>query len=213
MFARCLSINPMALAPSKFGQARQSGRRACAAGWLQINYLYVKILTRGTDSIDRIRAQWKVARPDLDTRPMEIVGRILRIEFIASARIRKVLQRHRIDWGGFDVLATLRRSGAPYRMTPTALYRELVLSSGAMTNRLDVLERAGLVERLPDPNDRRGTLIELTKEGKVVLDRALEAHLQGEAQLVAHLPRDEQKRLADLLKRLLIEMESESEDT
>ncbi len=82
-----------------------------------------------------------------------------------------------------------------------------------MTNRLDVLERARLVERQPDPNDRRGTLIELTKEGKAVLDLALEAHLQREAQLVAHLSRDEQKCLADLLKKLLTEMESENEDT
>jgi DNA-binding MarR family transcriptional regulator len=188
-------------------------RDACAASWLHIKYLDVKILSGDTDSIDRIRAQWKVARPDLDTRPMEIIGRILRIEFIAGARIRRVLQRHGVDWGGFDVLATLRRSGAPYRMTPTALYRELVLSSGAMTNRLDVLEQAGLVERQTDPNDRRGTLIELTKEGKAVLDRALEAHLQGEAQMLAHLPRDEQKCLADLLKKLLIEMESENEGT
>jgi DNA-binding MarR family transcriptional regulator len=173
----------------------------------------VKILSPDADSIDRIRAQWKLARPDLDTGPMEIVGRILRIQFLASARIRRVLQRHGIDWAGFDVLATLRRSGPPYRMTPTALYRELVLSSGAMTNRLDVLERAGLVERRPDPNDRRGTLIELAKKGKAVLDRAIEAHLQGEAAMVAHLSRGEQKSLADLLKKLLIEMESESEGT
>jgi DNA-binding MarR family transcriptional regulator len=174
-------------------------------------YLDVKIQSRATDSIDRIRAQWQVARPELDTRPLQIVGRILRIEFIAGARIRRVLQRHGIDWGGFDVLATLRRSGTPYRMTPTALYRELVLSSGAMTNRLDVLARTGLVQRQPDPNDRRGTLIELTKEGKALLDGALEAHLQGEAQMIAHLSRDEQKCLADLLQKLLIDMESEDE--
>ena len=144
---------------------------------------------------------------------MDIIGRILRIEFIAGARIKPVLQRHGLDWGGFDVLATLRRSGAPYRMTPTALYKELVLSSGAMTNRLDVLERAGLVERQPDPNDRRGTLIELTTKGKSVLDRAIEAHLQGEAQMLVHLSSDEQKCLAGLLKKLLLEMESESEGT
>jgi DNA-binding MarR family transcriptional regulator len=173
----------------------------------------VKILSHDTDSIDRIRTQWKAVCPDLDTRPMEIIGRILRIEFIAGARIKPVLQRHGLDWGGFDVLATLRRSGAPYRMTPTALYKELVLSSGAMTNRLDVLERAGLVERQPDPNDRRGTLIELTTKGKAVLDRAIKVHLQGEAQMVAHLSSDEQKCLAGLLKKLLIEMESENEGT
>jgi DNA-binding MarR family transcriptional regulator len=173
----------------------------------------VKKQSTDADSIDRIREQWKIARPDLDTRPMETVGRILRIEFIAAVRIRRVLQRHGIDWGGFDVLATLRRSGAPYRMTPTTLYRELVLSSGAMTNRLDALEGAGLVERQPDPNDRRGTLIELTKKGKVLLDRAIEAHLQGETEMVAQLSMEEQKCLADLLKKLLIAMESESEGT
>ena len=173
----------------------------------------MKIQSKDLDSIDHIRAQWKVARPDLDTRPMETIGRILRIQFVAGMRIRRVLERHGLDWGGFDVLATLRRSGAPYRMTPTGLYRELVLTSGAMTNRLDVLERAGLVERQPDPNDRRGTLIQLTKKGKEVLDRAMEAHLQGEADMAAHLSRDEQKCLADLLKKLLIEMESEREGT
>ena len=144
---------------------------------------------------------------------MEIIGRILRIQFIAGVRIRRVLQRHGIDWGGFDVLATLRRSGSPYRMTPTGLYRDLVLTSGAMTNRLDVLERAGLVERQPDPNDRRGTLIQLTQKGKVVVDRAMEAHLQGEAEMAAHLSKEEQKCLADLLKKLLIEMESGHEGT
>jgi DNA-binding MarR family transcriptional regulator len=173
----------------------------------------MKILSRDIDSIDHIRAQWKIARPDLDTRPMETIGRILRIQFIAGMRIKRVLQQHGIDWGGFDVLATLRRSGTPYRMTPTGLYRELVLTSGAMTNRLDVLERAGLVERQPDPNDRRGTLIQLTQKGKVVLDRAMEAHLQGEAEMAAHLSKEEQKSLADLLKKLLIEMETGHEGT
>jgi DNA-binding MarR family transcriptional regulator len=171
----------------------------------------MKISSRGGDSIDRVRTQWKLERPDLDTRPMETVGRILRIQFLAGARMRRVFEQHRIDWGGFDVLATLRRSGAPYRMTPTGLYRELVLTSGAMTNRLDVLEQAGLVQRHPDPNDRRGTLIELTEEGKALVDRTMEAHLEGEAEMVAHLSKEERKTLADLLKKLLIGMENESE--
>jgi DNA-binding MarR family transcriptional regulator len=171
----------------------------------------MKIISRSADSIDGIRAQWKLARPDLDTRPMDTVGRILRIEFLAGARMRRVFQRYGIDRGGFDVLATLRRSGTPYRMTPTGLSRDLVLTSGAMTNRLDVLERGGLVERHADPNDRRGTLIELTDKGKAVVDRALEAHLEGEAEMVAHLSKEEQKSLAELLKKLLTGMEDESE--
>jgi DNA-binding MarR family transcriptional regulator len=171
----------------------------------------VKISSRSADSIDRVRAQWKLERPDLDTRPMETVGRVLRIQFLAGARMRRVFQQHGIDWGGFDVLATLRRSGAPYRMTPTGLYRDLVLTSGAMTNRLDVLEQAGLVERQPDPNDRRGTLIELSEKGRVLVDRTMEAHLEGEAEMVAHLSKEERKSLADLLKKMLIGMEDESE--
>lgn len=141
---------------------------------------------------------------------METIGRILRIQFIAAARIRRLLKQHEIDPGGFDVLATLRRSGAPYRLTPTDLYRELILTSGAMTNRIDVLERAGLVERHPDPSDRRGTLIGLTAEGKALTDRAMAAHLEGESQMTAHLSKDEQRGLAELLQKLLSSMEEET---
>ena len=165
-----------------------------------------------SDSIDHIRAQWKVERPDLDTRPMETIGRILRIQFLASAKMRRVFQQYEIDSGGFDVLATLRRSGMPYRMTPTCLYKALVLTSGAMTNRLDVLERAGLVERQLDPRDRRGTLVQLTKKGEVLLDKAMRAHLEGEADMVAHLSKEEHKKLAQLLQSLLLRLESEHDE-
>lgn len=168
----------------------------------------MKIYDSGSDSIARVRAQWKRERPDLDTHPMETIGRILRIQFLAGARIRRLLQRHGIDWGGFDVLATLRRSGSPYRMTPTGLYRELVLTSGAMTNRIDVLEQAGLVERHPDPDDRRGTLIELTVEGRALVDRAMKEHMAGEAAMAAHLTKEEQRELAGLLQKLLTGMEN-----
>jgi DNA-binding MarR family transcriptional regulator len=191
-------------------RAPRSPAACCTEMFLHVKYLYMKKQSNA-DSIDRIREQWKLQRPDLDTRPMETIGRILRIQFLAGARMRPVFQRHGIDWGGFDVLATLRRFGAPYRMTPTGLYRELVLTSGAMTNRVDVLEQAGLVERHPDPSDRRGTLIELTEEGKAVVDRAIEEHLEGEAEMVAHLSKEQQRELADLLKRLLTGMEDENE--
>ena len=163
------------------------------------------------DEIDRVRAQWRAERPELDTSPLETLGRILRIEFLAAVKIRRVLQDHGIDRGGCDVLATLRRSGAPHQLTPTRLYKELVLTSGAMTHRLDALERAQMVERLPDPEDRRGTLIGLTKKGRAVIDRAMDAHLAGEAAMAAHLSNSEQKALAKLLKKLLVGMESEDE--
>jgi len=142
---------------------------------------------------------------------METIGRILRIQFLAGARIRRQLQRHGIDAGGFDVLATLRRAGSPHRMTPTGLYKELVLTSGAMTNRIDVLEQAGLVLRHPDPADRRGTLIELTREGMALVDRAMKEHMEGEAAMAAHLTKEEQRDLAGLLQKLLIGMEGDHE--
>ena len=142
---------------------------------------------------------------------MDTIGRILRIQFLAGARIRRQLQRHGIDAGGFDVLATLRRAGSPHRMTPTGLYKELVLTSGAMTNRIDVLEQAGLVQRHPDPADRRGTLIELTKEGMALVDRAMKEHMEGEAAMAAHLTKEEQRDLAGLLQKLLIGMEGDHE--
>jgi DNA-binding MarR family transcriptional regulator len=171
----------------------------------------MKIHTGAPDAIARVRAQWKAERPDLDTRPMETIGRILRIQFLAGARIRRQLQRHGIEAGGFDVLATLRRAGSPHRMTPTGLYKELVLTSGAMTNRIDVLEQAGLVQRHPDPADRRGTLIELTKEGMALVDRAMKEHMEGEAAMAAHLTKEEQRDLAGLLQKLLIGMEGDHE--
>ncbi|HZT01209.1 MAG TPA: MarR family transcriptional regulator [Steroidobacteraceae bacterium] len=171
----------------------------------------MKIYTGTADAIARVRAQWKAERPDLDTRPMETIGRILRIQFLAGARIRRQLQRHGIDAGGFDVLATLRRAGSPHRMTPTGLYKELVLTSGAMTNRIDVLEQAGLVLRHPDPADRRGTLIELTREGMALVDRAMKEHMEGEAAMAAHLTKEEQRDLAGLLQKLLIGMEGDHE--
>jgi DNA-binding MarR family transcriptional regulator len=139
---------------------------------------------------------------------METIGRILRVQFLAGNRLRRSFDKHGIDWSGFDVLATLRRSGPPYRMTPTHLYRELVLTSGAMTHRMDALERAGLIERRPDPNDRRSMMAALTRRGRQLIDRALVDHLAAEAEIEADLTRSERAELALLLKKLLLGMEA-----
>jgi DNA-binding MarR family transcriptional regulator len=160
------------------------------------------------DRIDQARAQWAREAPDLDTSPMEVIGRILRAEHLADARIRQVLRRYGLDRGGFDLLATLRRSGPPCRLTPTALYRELVLTSGAVTHRVDALARAGLVERIPDPDDRRGTLVALTQHGREVADEAMAAHMRCEAELAAVLSEQDQGALAALLRQLLTGMEN-----
>ena len=108
------------------------------------------------------------------------------------------------------MLATLRRSGPPYRLTPTALYRELVLTSGAVTHRVDALARAGLVERIPDPADRRGSLVALTEHGREVAEEAMAAHMACESRLAAALSDEDRRALAGLLRQLLIGMEGKA---
>jgi DNA-binding MarR family transcriptional regulator len=105
--------------------------------------------------------------------------------------------------GEFDVLATLRRSGEPYMLSPTHLYETVMISSGGMTNRLDRLERAGLVERRPDPNDRRGKLIALTDAGKRVIDETIDRHVANEERILSALTPAEQKKLNALLRKLI----------
>jgi DNA-binding MarR family transcriptional regulator len=159
------------------------------------------------DVVDGIRAQWRQELPEFDTAPMETIGRILRVQFLAENLIRQTLRVYGLDLRGFDVLATLRRSGPPYRLTPTRLYRELALTSGAITHLLDALERAGLIERASDPHDRRGTLAVLTRSGRSVVEEAMRAHMKLEAQLAAHLSKSERAQLAQLLKKILLRME------
>src|SRR3984957_6397539 len=171
--------------------------------------MYMQIYT--ADRIERVRADWVGQCPDLDTSPMEVIGRILRAEHLAGARIRRVLRAEGLDRGGFDVLATLRRAGSPYRLTPTRLYQELVLTSGAVTHRVDALERAGLVERVGGQEDRRSTLVGLTAAGVAVVDRAMTAHMACEQAMIASLPDAERRALAALLKKLLIGLEGDDE--
>jgi DNA-binding MarR family transcriptional regulator len=161
------------------------------------------------DRIDRARAEWAREKPDLDTSPMEVIGRMLRAAHLADARIRPVLRRAGLDRGAFDVLATLRRSGHPYRLTPTVLYQELVLTSGAVTHRVDALARAGLVERVPDPHDRRSSLVAMTGRGHAVVEEAMAAHMRCEAEMTAAMSGDGRRALAALLRELLLDMEKE----
>lgn len=168
-----------------------------------------------TDSVDRIertRAEWARVRPDLDTSPMEVMGRILRVAHLANGRLQRVLQCEGIDRSGADVLATLRRSGPPYRLTPTRLYKELVLTSGAITHRVDALIRAGLVERTPGEDDRRSNLVGLTASGEAAADRVMAARMACEAAMIAAMPGNERTALAALLKNLLCELEEDTSE-
>ena len=162
------------------------------------------------DVVGRARAQWAREEPGLDTSPMEVIGRILRVAHLADARIRRVLRPEGLDRGGLDVLATLRRSGPPYRLTPTRLAAELVLTTGAMTHRVDALVQAGLVARAADPADRRSSLVGLTEQGRAAAVRAMAAHLAGEAALMPSLSPADRQALAALLAKLLSGIEEET---
>ena len=156
------------------------------------------------DSVDRIAAQWKRARPDLDMPSAQVLQRITRAYRLQASSFEQVFARYGLTWGEHLVLAALRRAGAPYRMNPTTLFDTMVLSSGAMTNRLDRLEEMGLVRRLPDPNDRRGRLVELTTKGRELVDEAVVAHVANEERLLSGLSASDRVKLADLLRKLLL---------
>lgn len=158
------------------------------------------------DRIDRILAQWNRERPDLDTRVMGLIGRIQRAAAALRPRLDDAHGLSGLQGESFDVLASLRRAGRPYQLSPTQLYREMMLTSGAMTNRIDRLEEAALVSRRPDPRDRRGTLVRLTAKGKTVIDAATTEHVANQERLLSGLSEREQQQLAELLRKLLLSL-------
>ncbi|ADM98076.1 MarR family winged helix-turn-helix transcriptional regulator [Dickeya dadantii] len=157
-----------------------------------------------TDRADNAYEQWRRERPDIDPFPMQVLGRL----FEAAQRLERdhlnpLFTRFGLRPGEFDVLATLRRSGAPYALTPTQLYEALMMSSGGMTNRIDRLEQAQWVARQSNPQDRRGTLVTLTEQGRELMDTLVALHTDNERQALASLNEDEQQQLNLLLKKLL----------
>jgi DNA-binding MarR family transcriptional regulator len=148
--------------------------------------------------------QWARERPDIDTGPMVLLGRLGEAALlIARDRLNPLFAEFGLQPGEFDVLATLRRSGAPYALTPTALYEAAMISSGSMTNRIDRLENAGLVERRSNPADKRGTLVALTADGLPLIDRTVEAHIANQQSIVSGLNEQERGQLAVLLGKLI----------
>ncbi|MFT2707191.1 MarR family winged helix-turn-helix transcriptional regulator [Clavibacter zhangzhiyongii] len=154
------------------------------------------------DHVDRILTQWAAERPDLDASPMAVVGRLARAAGALAAELDRTFARHGIDASTFDVLATLRRQGAPYRLPPAQLARESMITTSAVAQRLNRLEGLGLVARLPRPEDGRGKLVELTAAGRRLVDRVLPDHLATEEALLAPLDARERRTLAELLGRL-----------
>jgi DNA-binding MarR family transcriptional regulator len=173
------------------------------------NCLDVKILdparyTGGMrDEVDDLVEAWARERDDLDLDAMAVFSRISRLARHLDLARREAFSAHAIESWEFDVLAALRRAGSPYEMSPGRLLRETLVTSGTMTNRVDRLAARGLVERFPDPDDRRGVIVRLTAEGKTAVDGALEALIAAESRLLADLPARERARLAGLLRTLL----------
>jgi DNA-binding MarR family transcriptional regulator len=155
------------------------------------------------DHMDRIVSQWRRERPDLDFAPLGVLGRLFRATQLTDAALAAGLEEEELQSGWFDVLAALRRSGAPYELNPAELLRTMMLSSGGMTKRLDRLTEAGLIERRPDPSDRRGSLARLTPKGKTIIDRAIAKHVANEDRLLQTLKPAERRSLDKLLRALL----------
>ncbi len=155
------------------------------------------------DAVDRILAQWRQERPDLNVDPMGLLGRLGRLRDHIARDIESVLQAHGLNSSSFDVLATLRRAGHPYQLSPSDLLAAMMVTSGTMTNRIDQLEKQGLVQRLPNPHDRRSLLIALTDKGFALIEQAVADHVANQHRLAATLTPDQQATLDDLLRIFL----------
>lgn len=155
------------------------------------------------DAVDRIIGQWGSERPDLDPSAKGITGRIVRLSSIFQRRFAEAFAELDLSEGDYGVLVALRRSGDPFELTPTELARARMMTSGGMTAVIDRLERRSLLQRLPNPSDRRGSIIRLTTEGRSIIDRAMEAHTAVEHELIATLSDEQRDRLAGVLRILL----------
>lgn len=155
------------------------------------------------DHVDRVLKQWAEERPGLDVSPMAVIGRLKRAMRLIEAELSRTYRAHGLDAASFDVLMTLRRSGPPHSLTPTELKRSAMVTSGAITQRLDRMEGRGLVARASNRSDGRSVRVGLTEEGRALVDRALPDHLATGHRLLAALTGDRHDVLADTLRQLL----------
>ena len=154
------------------------------------------------DEVDRLVAAWRRERPDMDVSPMHVLSRVSRLAHHLDRARKQAFASHQLEAWEFDVLSALRRSGKPYQLSPGQLVHETLVTSGTMTNRVDRLVTRGLVERSPDPEDRRGVQVRLSTVGRKAVDGAIEALLTHETKLLSGLSKAEAKTLADALRKL-----------
>jgi len=152
--------------------------------------------------------QWQKEWPEINSLPMLTLGRLAEVSArIMQQKLEPFFAEHGLHPGEFDVLATLRRSGEPYALTPTQLYEATMVSSGGMTNRIDRLEKAGFVERRKNPDDRRGVIVALTKEGFDKITKLIPLHVENEQRILAAMSSDELQQLNKLTEKLLASLE------
>lgn len=156
----------------------------------------------GPDHVDRVVAQWAAERPDVDAGPIRIIGRVSRLSREIDHRLKAVFNAHGLEAWEYDLLASLRRLGPPYELTAGEITESLMITSGAVTNRIDRLEGRGYVERVKADGDQRFVRVRLTPAGRAVMDETLPAHLAGEEQLLAGLTPTERRQLERLLRKL-----------
>ena len=159
------------------------------------------------DRLDAIEMAWRRERPDVDVKPLILIGRLLRTASLIDVQLADGLAEFDLQPGWFDLLAALRRAGKPYQLNPTQLMQATMLSSAGMTKRLDRMTEADLVERHPDPSDRRGTLVRLTRRGLRTIDAALPVHVRNEARVLGALSAGERRALNELLRKLSADMD------
>ena len=164
-------------------------------------------MLESTDEVDRVIAAWRRERPDLDVSPLAVLSRVTRLARHLDLARRSAFARSGLESWEFDVLAALRRAGAPYRLSPGALLTQTLVTSGTMTNRIDRMVAHGLMRREPSPDDRRGVLVRLTDEGLARVDAAMAEFLAVEARILRDLSPRDQERLADLLRVVVKQFE------
>jgi len=166
---------------------------------------------RTIDEVDVLVDAWRRERPDLDVAPLEVLSRVSRLARHLDLARREAFAAHDLEPWEFDVLAALRREGAPYTLSPGRLLQVTLVTSGTMTNRIDRLEAKGLVARVPDPNDGRGVQVVLTEAGRTRVDDALTDLLAHEREILSALPAHDRDELADLLRRLTVPFDRASD--
>jgi DNA-binding MarR family transcriptional regulator len=185
---------------------------------LHAHYLNIKILSvkaselpwramtrHEHDAVDRITSQWNALRPDVDASPISVIGRVSRLSRLIDRRLAENFARHGIENWMYDVLATLYRSGAPHELTAGDLVRQTMVTTGAITNRIDRLAVRGLVERA-STDDRRKVIVRLTDRGRALVEEVVVTHLATEREILAPLSTPQQQRLANLLRTMLLEL-------